>query len=192
MSRSSVDICNVGLGMVGASPITSLTEDSENARLCNQFYEPAVDEVLCLHSWKCAKHTKVITSDAGYDYSDYDYMFEYRYLLPANPYCLKVRKYNDGKTEYDIQGRYLYSSNDTCELVYTKRISDTNEFDPLLAEAIATRIAIKLSFPLQQSERTRHGLIEYLEKVVLQQAKIADGEEKYIVGGKSNWRTAGR
>lgn len=192
MSRSIIDICNVSLGMLGARPITSLTEDSENARQCNTFYNFAVDETLRMHHWLCAKHTKVVTSDAGYDADDFDYTLTYRYALPSNPYCLKIRKFNDGETEYDIQGRFLYSDASTCELIYTKRITDTNEFDTLLTEAISVHLAIKLSFPLQAENRLRIELIEYLEKVVLPRAKAQDADEKYVAKGKHNVRDAGR
>jgi len=178
--------------MVGATRINSLTEDSENARLCNTFYSPTVDEVLCMHKWGCAKHTKVITSDADFDEDDFDYSYDYRYALPSNPYCLQIRKFNDGETEYDKQGRYIYSDADSCELVYTKRITDTNEFDPLLAEAISVHLAIKLTFPLQQTNRLRIELIEYLEKVVLQRAKAQDADEVYIPKGKQTWQEAQR
>jgi hypothetical protein len=145
-----------------------------------------------MYDWGCAKHTKVITSDADFDADDFDYLYEYKYQLPSNPYCLKIRKFNDGETEYDKQGRFIYSDADTCELVYTKRITDTNEFDPLLAAAIEVQLAIKLSFPLQATNRLRIELIEYLEKVVLPNAKGKDAEERYRPPGKHRVRDAGR
>ena len=52
MARSITEICNVGLGMVGAQRIANIiTEESETANLCNTFYNPSVDEVLCMHDW---------------------------------------------------------------------------------------------------------------------------------------------
>ena len=191
MSRSKTEICNVALGMVGATRIASLTENSENARLCNTFYDPAVDEVLCMAEWGCAKHTKVITSDADYDYTDYTYKLAYKYALPANPYCLKVRVVNDDLYEWKKEGRYVYTGQSTCEMVYTKRITDVNEFDPLLVEAISTQIAIRMTFPLQQTNQLRLELIEYLEKVVLPRAKGASASEGYVKKGEHSWRSAG-
>lgn len=193
MSRSITDICNVGLGMVGGKRIDNyITEDSENARLCRTFFPATLDEVLCMFPWPCAKHTKVITSDADFDADDFDFSYEYRYSLPSNPYCLQIRKFNDGTTEYDKQGRYIYSNDSTCELVYTKRITDTNEFDPLLADAISTHLAVKLSFPLMQDKTIRDELIEYLYRVVLLTAKQQAASEKFVEKGKFNVRQAGR
>jgi hypothetical protein len=178
--------------MVGAKRITALTEDSENARLCNTFYQPSVDEVLCMHDWVCAKHTKVITGDATYSSTAYDYKLAYKYALPANPYCLKVRKVNDNLYDWRKEGRFIYTGQDSCEMVYTKRITDVNEFDPLLVEAISTQIAIRLTFPLQQTNRLRLELIEYLEKVVLPRAKTADESEGYVdEKGSHTWQSSG-
>lgn len=192
MSRSITEICNVGLGMVGAKRITALTDDSDNARLCATFYPTAVDEVLCMYDWACAKHTKVITADSDYDSDDYDYKLGYKYALPSNPYCLKVRKVNDNLYDWKKEGRAIYTDQDECEMVYTKRITDVNEFDPLLVEAISTQIAIRLTFPLQQENRLRLELIEYLEKVVLERAKTADAAEGYVdEKGEHTWRNAG-
>ena len=192
MARSKIEICNISLKMAGGKRIDSLTEDSENARLCSTFYDPTVDEVLCMYDWGCAKHTKVITSDADFTASEYDYSFAYRFALPSNPYCLQIRKFNGGTTEYDKQGRYLYSDDSSCELVYTKRVTDSNEFDPLLADAISVHLAIKLCFPLMQDKAIRDELIEYLYRVVLLQAKQQAASEKFVPKGKFNVRKAGR
>ena len=189
MSRSIVGISNAALGMVGESRIASLTEDSVNARHCNTFYGPSVDEVLCMANWKCAKHTKIITADADYDYTDFSYKLAYKYAYPSNPYCLKVRTVNDDKYDWKPEGRAIYTGTSTCEMVYTKRITDVNEFTPLLAEAISTQIAIKLTFPLQSDNRLRLELIEYLERVVLPRAEIANESEGYVnEKGSHSWR----
>ena len=50
---SVVDICNSALNLLGASTISSLTEDSKNARLCNQRYEPIRNRMFRSHAWNC-------------------------------------------------------------------------------------------------------------------------------------------
>lgn len=192
MARSEIDICNVGLGMVGARRIATLLEDSENARLCGVFYKPAIEEVSLMYDWVRAKHTKIVTSDATFETDTFDYGFAYRFAFPANPYCLKVRSVNGNLYDWKPEGRFVYTDQSTCEMVYTKLITDTNEFNPLFAEAISTQLAIRLSFPLKQNNRLRLELIEYLETVVLPRAKIADASEGYVdEKGSHSWRKAG-
>ena len=43
---SVVNICNSALNLIGASTISALTEDTKNARLCNQRYEPVRNRVF--------------------------------------------------------------------------------------------------------------------------------------------------
>jgi hypothetical protein len=190
---SRTDIANDALILVGGGVITSLTEDSDEARYCAKLLDPVIDEVSCMHDWLCNEHRKVVAADADYDYTDFDYAKQYKYALPANPYCLLVRKFNTGLMPYDIQGRWIFSDEAVCELVYTKRITDTNEFTPLFVEAIYTQLAVKLTFPLKQSKSLREELIQYLEMVILPRAKGREASQNYIDQSKRrNWRDAGR
>lgn len=193
MPTSRTAIANKGLILVGGATITSLTEDSDNARYCNQLLDPVIDEVSCMHDWLCNEHRKVVAANADYDYTDFDYAKQYKYALPANPYCLLVRKFNTGLMDYDLQGRWIFSDEPTCELVYTKRIKDMNEFTSLFIEAIYTQLAVKLTFPLKQSKTLRDELIEYLELVVLPRAKGREASQAFVSqANRKNWRDAGR
>jgi len=62
---SVVEICNSGLSMLGASTIASLTEDSKNARLCNQRYEPVRDAVFRNHAWNSLMKRASIAADTA-------------------------------------------------------------------------------------------------------------------------------
>ena len=46
---SVVDICNEAMDLLGAATITSLTENSKEARLCNRKFDP-------LHEMRCYAH----------------------------------------------------------------------------------------------------------------------------------------
>ena len=83
---TEVSICSNALRRLGDDPITSLTDDTERARLCNAFYVPARDLVLRSHPWNFAvtRATLAQLSDTpAYEYS-------YQYALPNDPYCLRV------------------------------------------------------------------------------------------------------
>ena len=46
---TEVSICSNALRQLGDDPITSLTDDTERARLCNALYPDARDSVLRSH-----------------------------------------------------------------------------------------------------------------------------------------------
>ncbi len=76
---SNVDICNSALNMVGASIITSLTEDSKAARVCNQRFTFVRDAVMRAHPWNCLIRRVKLAKDATAPV----YKFANRYSLPA-------------------------------------------------------------------------------------------------------------
>lgn len=177
MAISDVDICNLALLKVGAkSKIDSLIEDSENARHCNQFYAPVRDAVLRGHPWNCAEHRRIITSLADAPVFGYDHQFQ----LPANPYCLRVLQVGEDKdqpTKWKVAGRRLLYNESTAKLKYTKRITNTNDFDPLLVDAIVLSLAIKLAMPLAQSQSLVDSLVKELELISLPLARSIDAQE---------------
>jgi len=83
---TDVSICSNALRRLGDAPITSLTDDTERARLCNAFFPDARDTVLRAHPWNFA-----ITRASLPQLSDTPaYGFNYMYALPTDPYCLRV------------------------------------------------------------------------------------------------------
>ena len=83
---TEVSICSNALRRLGDDPITSLTDDTERARLCNSFYTDTRDAVLRLHPWNFAitraSLAKLATAP-GYGFAN-------KFSLPTNPYCLRV------------------------------------------------------------------------------------------------------
>lgn len=176
---SEVDICNMALLAVGAKPkITSLSEDSDNGRLAIQFYGPVRDAVLRSHIWNCAikrPSSSVTPLTTGPD-TDYDYYYQ----LPVNPYCLRLLQVGqkaDQPTDWRVEGRKFLYNESTAKIVYIKRIIDTNEFDPLLVDAIVNRLSIKFAMPLTNKRNLVRDLIEEYEIITMPLARTIDAQE---------------
>lgn len=178
---SEVDICNMALLGVGAKPkISSLTEDSDNARLARQFYGPVRDAVLRSHIWNCAieRPSSSITPLSTSPDTDYDY----QYQLPVNPYCLRVLQVGeleDQPKTWVVEGRKLLCNDSTTKIVYIKRITDTNEFDPLLVDAIVNRLQIKFAFPITNKRDLVKDLINEYELITAPLARTIDAQEHH-------------
>ena len=81
---SVIEICNSALNQLGASAITSLSENSKNGRLCNARYNTVRDAVFRAHPWNCL--TKRITLAA--DTTAPDWGYTHAFTLPSD--CLRV------------------------------------------------------------------------------------------------------
>jgi len=190
MATSWVQVCNLALNMLGANSITSLTQDSKEARACSRWYEQARDEVLESHPWKCATYRQSLAQLTDVPITD-DY--DYYYQLPTNPYCLKVRDApNVPAAVYKIEGRRLLTNETSIIIRYTKRITDPTEMDALLTTAIAAKIAEVISYDI-----THSGAVTQAMRAVYQDSLMMaiDGD---ITGDENpqpdntNWITAGR
>ena len=178
---SAVDVCNSALNLVGANNITSLTEDSKAARVCNQRYEFVRDNTFRAHPWNCLITRKSLAQDATTPV----YKYAYRYTLPTDPYCLRVLSVrDDGDAErYDIDyqleaGRYLLTDEGTMNIRYIGRLTDPTEWDIGLVETIAARLASDIAYPLIGSSSFAQDMFAMYE-MKLKDARHSDATEGY-------------
>jgi hypothetical protein len=146
---SVTEICNSALNLLGASNIASLTDDSKNARICNQRYEPIRNRIFRSHPWNCLIKRIELAQDTDAPVIEY----EYAYTLPSD--CLRVLKIHNGSTDsinsdldYKIEGRKILTNQATLYLVYVSLVTDPNEIDVYLQEAIAATLAADIAYAL--------------------------------------------
>jgi hypothetical protein len=169
---SEVDIINSSLNMVGASNIISRGEDSKSARITNQRYDYVRDAVLRAHPWNCAVTRRILTSDTDTP----AFQYENQFTLPTDPYCLRVLGLDYLDIDFQVEGRKIVSDEDTINLRYIARVTDPNEYDQLLIEAIAARLAADTSFALVQSTSLTNSMFALYESK-LSEARFVDATE---------------
>ncbi len=179
MTTSVVSICNTALDLLGADPITSLADDSKAARFCARNYERVRDAVLRAYPWNCALARAALAALAEAPAWGY----ARQYPLPEGPspaYCLRVLAI-DGEADlglaYKIEGRRILTDEDApLALLYIARLDDPAQFDPLLADAIAARLALDAAYPLAGSVSLAQAMSQaYAEK--LAEARQVDSQE---------------
>jgi len=156
---SAVDISNAALNTLGATNITSLTEDSKAGRLINQRYELVRDAVFRSHNWNSLiKRANLAqnTVSPAFGYSN-------QYTLP--PDCLRVLEFSNGTLMYPqdnmtsntggpvyvIEGRELLTDEATVLIKYIARIEDPNQYDTLLIDTLAARLAMEICYAITGS-----------------------------------------
>lgn len=172
MARSVISICNLALQKLGAKRIVTFGDATKNSRLCEGFYSQAVDETLRAHPWNCAICRKELAVEGEAP----TFGWLYKYALPSSPYCLRVLRMQYLDYEFVIEGRFLLTNEGTCRVVYVKRIIDPNEFDALLVEAIAARLATKLAYPVTQSLSLEDKMTKNF-RTILGEARSVDAQE---------------
>jgi len=170
MAYTEVQICRFALSYCGTTAtISSLTEDSVEAKLCNLHYAPTRDALLEGFAWPFA--TKY-TSPALYEeYEDgdneaSDWAFSYR--LPID--CLSVRRIvtANGRAETDpapfamgqsVDGPILFTDQEDPVIEYTAKFENPQLYPHSFAKALAWALAAELSFALSVNEQIRQRAI---------------------------------
>ena len=177
---TEVSICSNALRILGDDPITSLTDDTERARLCNSLYEPARDAVLRSHPWNFAITRATLaqlSTTPAYEYA-------YQYSLPTDPYCLRVLSMEYQDYVFKIEhlagtGRVLLTDESSAKILYIARVSDTAQFDSLVVDTLTAKMASELSFPVTNSV-TLQAQMQILYQLKLSEARSIDGQEGFM------------
>tara|TARA_Y100001938_G_scaffold147288_1_gene228139 strand:- start:3 stop:590 length:588 start_codon:yes stop_codon:yes gene_type:complete len=177
---SVVEICNSALNSLGAANITALTEDSRNARLCNQRYEPIRDAIFRTHYWNCLIKRVELAADSDAP----AYEFTKQYTLPSD--CIRILQiggFHNGSSSmldsgqtFKVEGRKIVTDEEEIFLTYLAKITDPQQYDTLLIETIAARLAAELCYAVTQSNSLAQQL-EAIYQSKLREARFVDATE---------------
>lgn len=172
---SIVDICNMALNELGEDPITSLTEETQAAELCNRFFVPVRDEVLRAFSWNFAieRQGLALLAEAPL------FEFDHAYQLPTDPFCLRVLTLEDalGTTiKWKVEGRKLLTNLDSVKIKYIARVEDAGIFDPIFVSCLSARLASSLAMGITERKESATTMFQ-LFVARLREARTIDSQE---------------
>ena len=183
---SVVNICNSALNLIGASTISALTEDTKNARLCNQRYEPVRNRVFRSHNWNCLIKRVQLAANSTDPVMEYDKS----YALPSD--CLRVLKIHNGTTDsiasnldYKIEGKNIVTDETTVYIVYIALDTDPNNYDVYLREAISHQLAADLAYAITNNATLANNYMTRADER-LREARFIDATENALGTIESN------
>ena len=177
---SVVDMCNSALNLLGASTISTITEDTKNARLCNQRFEPIRNRVMRSHNWNCLIKRVQLAQDSTGPVIEYTY----GYTLPTD--CLRVLKVHNGTTDsvasdldYKVEGRKIVTDEGTVYLVYVAIDTDPTNYDSYLYEAISHQLAADLCYAITNNSTLANNYMARADER-LREARFIDATENSL------------
>lgn len=158
---SKVDIANRALQIIGANEIAAFDEDSKAARAINSAYDLVRDSVFRAHPWNCLIRRAALASEVATP----AYGYSYQYTLPTDPYCLRVLAFATGDLEFPfdditrsdggpvfvVEGRKILTNETGVKIKYVARITDPNEYDFNLIDALSARLAHEICYTITNS-----------------------------------------
>ena len=177
---SVVNMCNSALNLLGASTIANLTDDTKNARLCNQRYEPVRNRVFRSHAWNCLHKRVQLAQNSTAPIVEYDHA----YALPSD--CLRVLKIHNGTTDsiasaldYKLEGRNIVTDIDTVFLIYIALDTDPNNYDTYLRESISHQLAADLCYAITNNATLANQYMTRADER-LREARFIDATENSL------------
>lgn len=167
---STVDICNRALQKLGERPIVSLDDDVKAARECKRAYELVRDAVFRDHPWNAlaARASLAAMAEAP------AWGFAKQYPLPVD--CLRVLAV-DTTLPWQVEARRILTDEGApLNIRYLRQDTDPTQYDFLLVESLAARLAAELAEPLTQSNTKREAAERHYTDV-LTRARRADAQE---------------
>ena len=189
---SAVDIANSALNLLGASTISAFTDDSKNARLINQRYEPVRNRVFRSHAWNCLHKRVQLAQNSTAPVIEYTYA----YALPSD--CLRVLKVHNGTTDsiassidYKLEGRNIVTDLDTIFLIYIALDTDPNNYDTYLRESISHQLAADICYAITNNATLANNYMTRADER-LREARFIDATENSLGTVEANEFTDAR
>ena len=171
---SVVQMCNSALNQLGAASITALTDNSKNARLCNERFNTVRDAVFRSHPWNSLIKRLQLAQDA----TTPAYGFSYQFTLPSD--CVRVLGINAYNSDHKVEGRKILCNEASIKVIYVSQVTDPNEMDVLLRETISAALAADLAYAITANLQVSK-LMQEKYQFKLSEARHADASEGYNV-----------
>lgn len=175
---SEVSICNLSLSWLAGELITSLDDDTNEAKICKANYDQARDAVLEDRAWTFAtaryRWTPLTATPT----------FGYAYAFLIDPEVLRVLEVRDnddkanGATYLDWRREENHIVCDVSAIYVKaiKRIVDTSRFPPAFVQCLAARIAADIAITMTESRSIQQDMWNlYMKK--LDDAMATDGSQ---------------
>jgi hypothetical protein len=160
--------------------ITDLTEESVEAEQLNLIFDDTRDWLLRQFPWNFATAYTTPASLTGTVPNNFDYMYTYmtdavRVLLVVDPLGLDTEiQYEVARNSSDV--KVILTDQADAEFRYTKRITDTAQFDSEFTMGLSYALAAKLAMPLT-GERQIMGDMQNLSRSVISSAWATNANE---------------
>lgn len=148
---TDVSICSDALVLLGASPISSFTEGTDSALVCDRLYPDIRDSVLSSYIWSWSITKTQISRLSTAPTNEW----QYAYQLPGDMLSGVLAVFEtSGTTErprrygWEIYGDQLYTNMETVYIDYQQTVTESKMppyFVQLLKFALASELAIVIT-----------------------------------------------
>jgi len=170
---TTIGLCNHALVLCGASPITSLTQDTPNARALNAVFENARKGFLTECRWTFALTRSSLATSAtvmAWLHDEESYVFD----RPSG--ALRVWEVSDIEAIWREEGNYIISNTASLGTLYTVDHSEVGLWRPKAIIAFMDKLCSDICFMILNSGTKAQAFLEKYQKVSLPAAMAEESQ----------------
>lgn len=165
---TTLSILNHSLLLCGASPVTSLTEDSVNGRALNIVYENARKSFLTECKWNATVTRTTLATVATTTIAWFHSEEGYVYSRPSG--ALRIWEFSNDHSIVREEGEYLIADTAGLGVKYTYDHSEVGLWRPKMIEAFIDKLCSDISFTIINSSTKAEAFLAKYQKVSLPNA----------------------
>ena len=170
---TKVEICNKSLTLLGASPITSLSDDTANARALNRIYDSSLRSILSECRWSFATKRRLLSSVTD-TLEWYDSGETVVYARPAD--TIRIFGTNDDSATWREEGDYIISDTTGLGVRYTYFLDDPSKYPAAFVEAFVDKLSSDIAFTILNSQPKAESMLQKYETVSLPKARSENAQ----------------
>jgi hypothetical protein len=145
---SQVSISNRALTFLGSNRITSLSEDSLEAKTISSMYEQSLRSILSECRWTFATERVLLTGIAESPAWQNDGMTNY-FQLPSD--VIRIFETKDPKAIWRVEGERVLANVSTFGILYVKYLDEPSKYSSQFTEAFARKLAADCAYEITNS-----------------------------------------
>lgn len=169
---SKVSICSNALLLLGAKPISSLSQAGDHATLCSNLYDSVRDDILRLHSWNCATKRVILAPLTTAPDFDWDHQFQ----LPGDWLRTIQVGYADQTMSYRSEGQRILANESALPFVYIFRNDVESSWSSNLVKLMERAMAAEMAYPVTKSTSLADSMAQRFANSI-KLAKAIDGQD---------------
>ncbi|MCD8378066.1 MAG: hypothetical protein LUB59_04680 [Candidatus Gastranaerophilales bacterium] len=187
MALATIDICNMALDYCNIRNITSIDENTKEAKKCKMWYDIARKGLLMNINASFSIKRAVLA-----EYTDYIPVYGYgkAYALPGD--LLQVLNLGNPIDDnlYQIEGEYFYCDEKIEQVFirYIADITDTTKFDSEFCDLLALKLAEKICPALTEDEQKTQFIKQLATQKYIETSAKYGRDNRMIVINKPRFR----
>lgn len=173
MAISKTELINKSLTLVGANPITSITDDTNNARIVNRVYEISLRSILSECKWNFSTKRALLalsTTAMAWYYTDEAYV----YARPND--VVRIFGTNDDDAMWREEGDFIISDTSGLGVIYSCYLDDPDKYPASFIEAFVDKLAGDIAYMILNSTTKAESMYEKYQKVSLPNARAENAQ----------------